>query len=279
MLQTLTVGGTVPDDTADEAWKAAQPMDIRLTGQVIAPPRWQNPSIEMATIQAIANDTEIAFKLTWDDPFKDVKHDPEKELNAAEIQKVGLYSSYVSANDTIPRALETFRDSIALQFPVKTPSGTQKPHFFRGESSRQVNLWIWNADLAEQGKEATIEANARGWRQNPKSQKPDQRQVVSKVNWDQGQWTLVMKRPLVTDDKNDVQFEAGKFIPLTLNAWDGSNGEHGLIMSLSTWHYVLIEAPMPVSVYIFTALGFLITGGLLFWLARKAEAAPESEKT
>lgn len=277
VLKVLSTEADVPDDPADEAWKNAETMDIRLAGQVIAPPRWQNPSIEMATVQAIANAKDIAFKLTWDDPFKDIKHDATKEMNAAEIQKVGLYSSYVAANGEIPRALDTFRDSIALQFSVKTPTGTQKPHFFRGESSNQVNLWIWNADLAEGGGEGAIESNARGWRQQPKPQKEDQRQLVSKANWDQGQWTLVIKRPLVTADKNDVQFEAGKFIPVSLNAWDGSNGEHGLIMSLSTWNYVLIEAPMPISVYIFTALGFLITCGLLFWMARKAEAAPESE--
>jgi len=277
VLKVLSVKGDVPVDPADAAWTNAQTMDIRLAGQVIAPPRWQNPSIEMVTVQGIASDKDIAFKLTWDDPFKDVKHDASKEFNAAEIQKVGLYSSYIAANKMIPRALDTFRDSIALQFPVKTPSGTKKPHFFRGESSNQVNLWVWNADLAEQGGEGAIEANARGWRQKPKPQKEAQHQLVSKANWDQGQWTLVIKRPLVTKDKNDVQFEAGKFIPVSLNAWDGSNGEHGLIMSLSTWNYVLIEAAMPISVYIFTALGFLITCGLLFWIARKVEAAPESE--
>ncbi|MBT7355800.1 MAG: c-type cytochrome [Rhodospirillaceae bacterium] len=277
VLAALTVEGAVPDDPADEAWKNAAPMDVRLTGQVIAPPRWQNPSIEMATVQAIVNDKEIAFKMTWDDPFKDIKHDPAKEMNATEIQKVGLYSSYVAANDMIARDLETFRDSIALQFPVKTPSGTKKPHFFRGESSSQVNLWIWNADLAEQGEEATVEANARGWRQAPKPQKDDQRQVISKAAWDQGQWTVIMKRPLVTDDKNDVQFEAGKFIPVAMNAWDGSNGEHGLVMSLSSWHYVFIDAGIPASVYIFTALGFILTGGLLVWFARKAESTPQTD--
>ena len=28
-------------------------MDVRLTGQVVAAPRWQNPSIEMVTVQAL----------------------------------------------------------------------------------------------------------------------------------------------------------------------------------------------------------------------------------
>ncbi|MBL6931816.1 MAG: c-type cytochrome [Rhodospirillales bacterium] len=279
VLTALTVEGDVPTDPANEAWNNAQPMDMRLAGQVIVPPRWQNPSIEMVTIQAIANDRNIAFKLTWDDPFKDIKHDVTKELNTDEIQKVGIFNSYVAANGMIPRALDTFRDSVALQFPVKEPSGTKKPHFLRGDSSNQVNLWIWNADVAEAGGKATVDANARGWRQPPKIQKDDQQQVVSQANWDQGQWTMVMKRALTTDDKNDVQFMPGKFIPMSINAWDGSNGEHGLVMSVSSWHYVLIEAPMPITVYIFTALGFLLTGGVLVWFAKKAQAEPGSEAT
>jgi hypothetical protein len=77
---------------------------------------------------------------------------------------------------------------------------------------------------------------------------------------------------LRTEDKNDVQFEAGRFIPLALNAWDGSNGEHGLIMSLSSWYYVFLEAPTPISVYLYTILAILISGALGFWLMRKAEA-------
>ena len=53
----------------------------------------------------------------------------------------------------------------------------------------------------------------------------------------------MMKRKLLTDDRGDVQFNKGQFIPLALNAWDGSNGEHGRVMSLSSWYNVLLEAP------------------------------------
>jgi hypothetical protein len=81
-----------------------------------------------------------------------------------------------------------------------------------------------------------------------------------------------MKRPLVTEDRNDVQFEKGRFIPLALNAWDGSNGEHGRIMSISTWYNVFLEAPTPISVYVYTLLVVLITGILGLWLVRIAQA-------
>ncbi len=277
-LKVKAVTGDLPDNPDDAAWKTAEPMDMRLAGQVVAAPRWQNPSIEMVTVQALSNDTDIAFKLTWDDPFKDVKHDSSKEFNPVEISKVGAFNSYVKANGMIPRELETFRDSVALQFAVKPPKGTKKPHFYRGSSSDQVHLWVWKADLVEAGEQGTEEGNARGWKQPIKPQVKDKQQISGDAKWDQGRWTVVMKRPLNTGDKNDVQFEKGKFIPMSINAWDGSNGEHGLIMSLSTWHFVLLEAPTPMSVYIYAVLAFLIAGILGIWLTRKV-AKEESEQT
>jgi DMSO reductase family type II enzyme heme b subunit len=270
-LKAKPVEGELPENPDDAAWDTAEPMDIRLAGQVVAAPRWQNPSVEMVTVQALFNDKDISFRLTWDDPFKDVKHDKSKEFNPVELSKVGGFNSYVEANGMVNRALETFRDSIALQFAVKAPKGTKKPHFYRGSSSDQVHLWVWKADADAAGKRGTEEGNARGWKQPIKAQAEDGQQIAGKAKWDQGRWTIVMKRPLKTEDKNDVQFTKGVFIPMSVNAWDGSNGEHGLIMSLSSWYYVILEAPTPISVYIYAILAFLIIGGLGIWLMRKAE--------
>ena len=271
VLKALRIEGPVPDGPDDPLWAGAEAMDIRLTGQVVAAPRWQNPSIELATVKAVFNDSDIAFLLEWDDPFKDTVHKADMEFDPKEIRKVGAYNSYVAANGMVRRKLETFRDSIALQFPVKTPDGTKKPHFLRGGSSNPVHLWFWKADLDAQGKPAVEEAVARGWRQPARVQAEDHQQVSAKAVWRQGRWSVVMKRPLRTKDKNDVQFEQGKFIPLALNAWDGSNGEHGLIMSLSTWHYVLLEAPTPLDVYLYAVFAVLMVGGLEIWLVRKAD--------
>ena len=271
VLKVRAVDGEVPGDPDAELWAGAEPMDIRLAGQVVAPPRWQNPSIELVTVRAVANDQEIAFLLEWDDPFKDVTHDEEAGFDAAKVRSVGAYSSYVAANGMVPRKLETFRDSIALQFPVKPPAGTKKPHFLRGNASTPVHLWRWMADLDAQGQPAVEEAIARGWRQLAKAQAPDQQQVAAQALWRQGRWSVVMKRPLETPDRNDVQFTKGAFIPMAVNAWDGSNGEHGLIMSLSTWYFVFLEAPTPMGVYLYTVLAVVIAAALGFWLMRKVE--------
>ena len=266
VLKAHSVAGAVPVSPDDDAWAAAQPMDIRLTGQVVGAPRWQNPSIELVTVKAVFNETDIAFRVQWDDPFKDATHKKDKQFSPKELRKVGAYNSYVAANGMIARKLETYRDAIALQFPIKPPAGTKKPHFFRGESSNPVHLWMWKADG-----ERVDEAIARGWKQPVKIQAKDQQQTASKAIWKSGRWSVVMKRPRVSPDRNDVRFEKGTFIPMAVNAWDGSNGEHGLIMSLSTWYFVLLEAPTPMRVYMLTVLAILLTGGLGIWLTRKVE--------
>ena len=271
VLKALPTQSAVPDAPGDPLWEQAEPMDIRLAGQVIAAPRWQNASIELVTVKAIYDENDIAFLLVWDDPFKDATYDADQELDLSEIQKVGNFNSYVAANDMVTRQLETFRDSVALQFPVKLREGTKKPHFMRGDSSQPVHLWVWKADLDALGERAVEEAGARGWKQPPKAQAQEQQQIDSNAVWDQGRWSVVMKRPRITEDKKDVQFVAGKFIPMSMNAWDGSNGEHGLIMSLSTWHYVILETPTPMKVYLYAVLAVLITGALGYWLMRKAE--------
>jgi DMSO reductase family type II enzyme heme b subunit len=214
------------------------------------------------------NNKEIAFLLEWDDPFKDVIHKEEKALNTKPLLGTGAYNSYVDPYKMATRQFETFRDSVALQFPLKSSEGTKKPYFFRGDSGNPVNLWIWKADMEEKGGSSTEETNATGFSQMS-IQSKDSQQIKGKGVWKEGVWRVVMKRPLKTEDKNDVQFEKGKFIPFSLNAWDGSNGEHNLLMSLSTWNYVIIETATPITVYLFSLLGIVAAVIGEFWFVRR----------
>ncbi len=280
-MKALKIDGDIPASADDPVWAGAEAMDVRLSGQVIAAPRWQNPSIELVTLRAIYNDEEIAFLAVWDDPFKDEIHVAENELDPSELRIVGGYNSYVQPYDMVMRKLENFRDSVALQFPAKPSTGTAKPHFFRGGSSDPVNLWVWRSDSETSGEAAVIEATARGWKQEARAQPDDQQQVNGGAVWADGRWTVVMKRPRLTEDKADVQFNEGGFIPIAVNAWDGSNGEHGMMMSLSTWHFVTLEAPMSWTVYLYGVIAALIAGalGILFiWLAKRTkDPEPETE--
>lgn len=271
VLSALKTEGDLPNDPLDTRWKDAAPMDIRLAGQVIGAPRWQNNSIDMVTIKALFNSEKIAFLIVWDDPFKDTIHDVSQELDTAALGQVGGYSSYVLANDQVPRKLDTFRDSVALQFPSKPTAGTKKPHFFRGSASEPVQLWIWQSD--SRGK-SVIEAVARGWKQDYRIQDEEKQQVMGNAVWQEGRWHVLMTRLLLTDDNNDVQFHTGQFIPMSINVWDGSNGEHGLLMSLSSWYFVVLQGSIPLSVYVYALIAgvmTLLSGLYLHRLAMRVE--------
>lgn len=270
VMKAAPTQGDIPVEGNNPEWGMAQPMYVRMAGQVHAVPRWQNPAIDMVIIKALYNDKEIGFLLQWDDPFKDVIHKEDVELDTKPLLGRGVYNSYVGiTQNVVTREFETFRDSVAIQFPVKISEGTKKSHFIRGDPSNPVNLWIWKADLEENGQPSVEEVNTTGFNKPLKIQPSEDQQVKGKGVYNEGTWMVVIKRPLVTESRKDIQFEKGKFIPFTLNAWDGSNGEHGLLMSVSSWHYVILEAPVPAKVYLYTLLSIVAMGFGEFWLVRR----------
>ena len=215
----------------------------------------------MVEVRALFNENEISFLVEWDDPFQDKEHDESQEIKEFE-------DTYVMAVDEIPRERGVFRDSIALQFPVKLKSGAKKPHFFRGDTSNPVNLWVWKSELQASGMSPVEDTNAKGFNKSLKIQPEAGQQVKGKGVWKNGRWRVVMNRPLHTEDRNDIQFEKGKMIPIAFNAWDGSNGEHGLIMSLSAWSFVYLDVPLRNSLYGYAVLVVLILGGFELFFIR-----------
>ena len=262
VLKAGYVKGDLPDDPESAIWKGMAGIDVRMAGQVVAHPRWENPSVDIVTVKAVYNDKDIAFLMEWSDRFEDAVHN-----NDLEYQAPKAYDGYTSWED-VPRKPGNFRDSVALQFPAAMADGVKKPHFFRGDSGNAVRLWTWKSDQQCEGKNPVDEAMARGFQQPPKVL--DEKQVIGKGVWKDGVWRVVMKRALTTTGKNDVQFTKGKFIPIALNAWDGSNGEQGLLMSISSWHYVMMEDSTPVYVYLYTFFGIAFVGAAeYFWIIRR----------
>jgi len=87
-----------------------------------------------------------------------------------------------------------------------------------------------------------------------------------------GEWRLVLTRALATSDTaNEVQLEAGRAIPMALFAWDGSSGEHGSRMAVSTWYFLALDRPTPPSVFISPVLAMLVTLGLGLVVVRRAQ--------
>lgn len=281
ILRSRRLAGELPAEPDDPRWGQAKALDIPLTGQVVARPRWQNISVDLLTVRSVYNGREVAFLLEWDDPFPDKAHRGAKEADR------GLQGTYVNLED-YGRKLHSYRDALAIQFPKRVPEGARKPHFLWGRANEPVNLWMWRADRQEANPTQAVEQMAaRGHlvRKKPAEEgdsalsllmdelvspfPPQSQRVSGNGTWKDGTWRIVMKRTLGPSDPQDTLLEVGKLIPIAFQVWDGSNGERGLMMSISSWHFLLLDTPTPVKVYLYTVLAMVAAAALELWLVRR----------
>jgi len=308
VLKSKLVKKDIALNPDDPVWNEAEALDVPLSGQVHVPPRNENPSVDLVTVRSVFNDKEIGFLLEWDDRSKDIKDEaPAPSKASAEPPKTGTEPAktgsepaktgtepakngaepakaaaepksafptypvlYPASNNNkfTPYAL---RDAAEIQFPVKPGEGTEKPHFFLGDSSHPVNLRYWLADKNEDPQANPVEdQNANGYKDPAKVQPPDAQNVQGKGQFKDGHWRVVMKRALTTKDTNtDTMFKQGKLIPIAFHIWDGSNGETGLQRSISSWSFLLLEEPVPPKVYAYTVVGIVLAAGIEFWAIRR----------
>ncbi|VAX25017.1 hypothetical protein MNBD_NITROSPINAE03-661 [hydrothermal vent metagenome] len=226
----------VPSDSEDPIWDSVPYMDIPMVSQVIIEPRMFTASADNMRVQAVYNDKDVAFRLVWDDTTKS-EPDPESKI---------------------------FEDSVAVQFPVTIPTGTKRPYFLMGDKENPVNHWRWSSERSN-----ALELNANGAK-NVKVQDDSGQQTTGKLKYDEGQYQLIFKRSLSTPDKDlDIQFEPGKFIPISFFAWDGSNNETGVRSALSSWYFLLLQPTTPVTVYIYPIIMIFVMGGAEWWVIRR----------
>jgi len=268
VLKAERVDGELPGDPWDDRWDETDFLDIPMAGQILAKPRWQNHAVQMVTLRALYNDDEIAFQVTWDDPFEDRVHREELEWP---VESMSETYAWPFADD-LPRKPGTFRDAVALQFPARAGDGPRKPHFFRGAAGQPVQLWMWESDRRDRGEPAVHTVEARGFGRPLKTLGEEQQSVTGSGVWQNGQWRVVFRRPRSREDEPPgpgLGFGAGSLVPVAVEAWEGANGEHGLLMSLSTWHYLYLERSTPGSVYALAFLGLAVTAGGEWWVVRR----------
>jgi DMSO reductase family type II enzyme heme b subunit len=233
-LVTVTaVSDAIPDDPNADFWKKLTPNNIPLMGQVIIDPRNFNPSIDLVSVRAVYNDKEIAFHLTWDDPTQSTD-DPAKKL---------------------------FADAISLQFPPQPSSGTERPYFLMGDASDAVYLLRW-----DNGKGVT-ESTANG---PAKIAAIPGAEAGGKAVYANGQYRLVMRRPLVSKDATRPTFSPAAFMPVAFQAWDGGAGESGTRMSLTSWYYLRLEEPQSGRRFVIPPVVAILTLAVMLLVVRVA---------
>jgi len=151
--------------------------------------------------------------------------------------------------------------AIALQFPPQITAGAERPYFLMGDGSDAVYLLRW-----ENGKGAG-EATANG----PTKITPIAGgEVTGKVVFADGQYRLVIKRPLVSKETTRPTFQPAVFTPVAFQAWDGGAGESGTRMSLTSWYYLRLEEPQSNRRFVIPPVVAILTLAAMLLVVRVA---------
>ncbi len=239
LIKARRIEDAIPLDPDDPFWQEGEPTWFPMMGQISFEKRLFTPSVTDITIKSVFNETEIAFLLIWDDRSKSKASKPSA-------------------------AKKTFTDQIAIQFPEKLqPGGVKKPYFILGDEKLGVNLWNWTSE-----DNRSFETNAYGiWNNSEVEQSGSD--ISAKGRYKDGQYRVVIKRPLQTADKEkDIQFERGVFYPIAFFAMDGTNGETGSQRSITPWYFVFMEPEEDKSVYFYPPVVIVLVFGLEFILVR-----------
>ncbi len=290
ILEVVKLEGDTPTDPNDAAWENSDEIAIFLTGQVTFRPRWQTPSVDFIRMRALYNDEDIAFRLVYNDRTQSTVHQsPDVWTTEDTYPELDVMK--------FPFEQSTYRDAVAMQFPVKKYEGAARPYFIYGTQADAVHLLRFEADkgVAHKGvpdkdvgptfqsvgdrldqqagspglsHNGVVEYNAKG-RKKFKIQPDEEQQAQGTGVFDDGRWLVVIRRPLV-GGKNDASIASGAYVPFTLMAWDGGNGESGLQQSVSSWYGLKLEAPIAKRVYGNVAVAILLAALLEFYAVKKA---------
>ncbi len=254
------IAGTVPGSPDDSMWARAARYWFPLVGQGIHKSRWFAPAVSGVWVQAVHDGRTLALRVSWDDRTE--------SPDTAWLRFERRILETVAGDDSAPpsHGAEPWPDQLAVQFPRRLPEGSggmERPYFLMGGANDPVYQWRWTSSPRR-----ALAGLARGIeRFDTLPGAP-----AGQATYDHGEWRLVLSRALATPDTaNEVQLEAGRAIPMAFFAWDGSSGEHGSRMAVSTWYFLALDRPTPPGVFISPVLAMLVTLTLGLVVVRRAQ--------
>lgn len=283
VLKSRLIEGELPQEIDDPRWDEIESNLYPLVGQIIQEPRNFTPSVDAVFVKSVYNDNEIAFLLAWNDPSKSIASTVAIDTSSSPAASESANPPETIVNPK-QETLTVYDDAFVLQFPVKLSDGPERPYFLMGNARRSVYLWRWqasnsfDAETQPGGKLHVTEANAKGMTELTE-QPTESQNVYAQVAYNNGRYQLLAKRSLTTKDKNDLQFEVGRFIPMAFFAWDGSSSEVGPQCSVSTWYYLLLEKPASKKGFLYAPIAAILAIVFQFFVMKnvrkRAQFGPE----
>lgn len=253
------------DQALDEAsvdaslWDAVPAAKVPLLPQNITMPAIQSAAVSEVQVQAATDGTGFALRLSWADASRDEQVDAGRFSDAVAVQfpmkphaapMMGLADAPVhilywkalwqrdldegfqDVQDLHPNYWTDLYWFAERPFPYPIPEAFEDP---------RSHLWFpamrAGNPVSQFSRESPVqELTAAGI--GSLTHQPDS--VATGVGaWADGRWTVVIKRPLATDDVNDFQIPVDKPMRLGVAVWQGDAGQAGGRKQWSEWVQVV----------------------------------------
>jgi mono/diheme cytochrome c family protein len=262
VIHASQIAGRLPSAPDDSAWAAVEAYWFPLVGQVIKKSRWFAPAVSGVWVRAVHTRDSLALRVVWDDR--------SESPDTAWFGHLRRVLGALAGDDSVVAAPERWPDQLAVQFPLTIPAGMERPYFLMGSGSAPVYQWRWTS--APRGAKAGVARGIEAFAEVAGAA------LGSQAVRDAGQWRVVFTRALATaDSTRQLQFRTSRPIPVAFFAWDGSNGERGSRMAVSTWYFLALDEPTPARVFISPVIAMALTlalGMLVIWRAQRPKGSP-----
>lgn len=233
-------------------WNDATPVEVMLMPQAVTMPTLDKPGITALSVRAVTDGSDIAMRLSWSDATPDHAVDTARFCDAVAIQfplttgtgpmmgfgggKVHILHwkavwqgdvdhGYQDDVDLYPNTVHDFywfADGHSIRDGFKDP----RSHAWLIAHSAGNPMTIFTRT------QPVEEAFAVGYgtlTSRPRS--------LTKANgiWTRDTWTVVIQRPLVTDDAEEIQLSTSRAAQVAFAVWDGSAGHVGGKKMWSSW--------------------------------------------
>lgn len=254
-----------------------------IVGQITEPGRAFHPPATSVTVQAIYDAESIALLVRWHDMRADqagkneptLPVPPEEEEGETPVAGAAAAQTPAEADPFAEAAAaeappSEFSDAVSIQIPTQVPTGARKPYFIFGDAQNSVDLWFY--DLARTD---PLQFTGRGSADIAPNDTGDLTGVAS---YDQGEWSVIFKRPLRAT--SGAPFTPSAFLPIAFSVWDGFSRERGNRRGLTAWYSIYLEpevVPSAVGPMVRTALLILVIELVVIGLVRRRKG--NSERT